>query len=301
VLNPAAGRLLGIALNGTQTAASLGLADLISADPPVRFVTHIAGRSGRWQVVRGTFRESGLAQHLLIISDVRQALREEERLAWQRLIRVIGHEVNNSLTPIKSMAQSLEGALARELMSGKTRDDALAALRVIAERAGSLGRFLKRYGSLARLPPARRRWQALAPLVERVAALEPLRGMKLEVPPGLEANIDEDQLEQALINLAKNAVEAQPDRAGRVTLTVQTHGTDLRIVITDEGSGVTNLDNLFVPFFTTKPKGGGVGLFLARQIAEAHGGTLSLENRTDRNGAAATLDLPGSARGRLSG
>lgn len=298
VLNPAASRLLGVPeqLGAGRDAADLGLDALLSSAVGTQMVTSIGGRSGRWQVVHGTFREGGLVQHLLIISDLHHALREEERAAWQRLIRVIGHEVNNSLAPIRSMAESLQGFLVDLLKPGNERDEALNALRVIAERTTGLGRFLSQYSRLARLPGARPRWQLLSPVLARVVALEPLRRIALDVPADLEALVDADQLEQALINLAKNAVEAQQESGGRVVLQARAEGSDLFIAITDEGPGLANSDNLFVPFFTTKPGGSGVGLVLSRQIAEAHGGSLALENRTDRSGAIARLTFPNAAR-----
>ncbi len=296
--NPAAARLLGLAVGGEggRAASDLGLESLLSDTMRMQIVTTIAGRSGRWQVTHGTFRESGLAQHLLIISDVQPVLREEERAAWQRLIRVMGHEVNNSLAPIKSMAESLHSLLSDVLADGKMRNDTLDALRVVGERAAGLGRFLAQYSRLARVPTAHSRWQPLAPVLARVAALETMQRMKIEVAENLEACIDADQLEQALINLGKNAVEAQEGRDGEARIEARARGADLIIAITDDGVGVANLDNLFVPFFTTKRGGSGVGLVLSRQLVEAHGGTLSLENRGGRPGAVATLVIPGAAR-----
>lgn len=296
--NPAAVQLLGLEprTGPGHTAAEVGLEGFLRDDTRSRIMTSLGGRSGRWQVTQGTFRESGRAQHLLIISDVRQALREEERLAWQRLIRVIGHEVNNSLAPIRSLATTLQESLSAALAPGNDRDEALTGLKVIADRTHGLSRFLAQYSRLARLPPPRRRWLELAPILARVFALEPLRRVQIQAPKDLEVRVDEDQLEQALINLARNAVEAQGEFAGHVLIAALDHDDTLVITITDEGPGVANPDNLFVPFFTTKLGGSGVGLVLSRQIAEAHGGTLSLENRGDTHGAIATLEIPGAVR-----
>jgi two-component system nitrogen regulation sensor histidine kinase NtrY len=297
VHNPAAAQLLRLSRTGVgHIAAEVGLEEFLKDDARSRIVTSLAGRSGRWQITHGTFRESGLAQHLLIISDVRQALREEERLAWQRLIRVIGHEVNNSLTPIRSLAETLQDLLSASLGPGNEREEMLGGLTVIAERTRSLGRFLAQYSRLARLPSPRPRWLELAPLVARVIALEPLHRIEIQIPEDLEVQVDEDQLEQALINLARNAVEAQGDSDGQVIITAHSHHDALVITVTDHGPGLANPDNLFVPFFTTKSGGSGVGLVLSRQVAEAHGGTLSLENRRDTRGAIATLEIPGAAR-----
>src|SRR3569833_1964112 len=298
VHNPAAVQLLGLEsrTSACHTATEVGLEGFLREDTRSRMVTSLANRSGRWQIMYGTFRESGLAQQLLIISDVRQALREEERLAWQRLIRVIGHEVNNSLAPIRSLATALQESLSVALTPGNDRDEALMGLKVIADRTHGLSRFLAQYSRLARLPPPRPRWLELAPVLARVISLETLHQIQIQVPEGLEVLVDEDQLEQALINLARNAVEAQGDSAGQVIIAAYGDDDTLVITIADEGPGVANPDNLFVPFFTTKPGGSGVGLVLSRQIAEAHGGTLSLENRRDTHGAIATLEITGAAR-----
>lgn len=197
VHNPAAAQLLGLESRegAGHTATEVGLEEFFQDDTRSRIVTSLANRSGRWQITHGTFRESGLAQHLLIISDVRQALREEERLAWQRLIRVIGHEVNNSLTPIRSLATTLQESLSAALTPGNDRDEALTGLKVIADRTHGLSRFLAQYSRLARLPSPRPRWLEIAPVLTRVIALEPLH--QIQVPECLEVLVDEDQLEQA--------------------------------------------------------------------------------------------------------
>ena len=298
LFNPAAMRLLEVDARTAsgRSAEDLALEDLLQETAAPRIVSSIAGRSGRWQVTHGTFREAGVAQHLLIIADVRQALREEERAAWQRLIRVIGHEVNNSLTPIRSLAQTLESLLRESLAEDPVRADALDALRVISGRTESLGRFLAQYSRLARLPVARPRWVRVAPLLARITALDAGHPVEWQTESGLEACVDEDQLEQVLINLIKNAIEAQDGEREGVSILAQSRGDALVMEIRDSGPGISSTDNLFVPFFTTKPGGSGVGLALSRQIAEGHGGTLALENRSDAPGAVATLVIPGAAR-----
>lgn len=298
--NPAARELLGAGFNvaSGQLAADLALEEFLEDPRPTRIVSAVAGHSGRWQVTHGTFRESGLTQHLLIIADVRQALREEERLAWQRLIRVIGHEVNNSLTPIRSLAETLRDMLERAVGPGHERGEMFEALGVIADRTEALGRFLAQYSRLARLSAPRPRWVAVAPLLARVAGLDPAHRVELGVDPDLEACVDEDQFEQALINLVKNALESQTADSGSVVVRARSQADVLSIAVIDCGPGIANPDNLFVPFFTTKPGGSGVGLALSRQIVEAHGGTLRLDNRSDARGAVATLEIPGAARRR---
>ncbi len=178
----------------------------------------------------------------------------------------------------------------------RTREEVLEALGVIADRTESLGRFLAQYSRLARLPPPRPRWVAVAPLLARVAGLDRGHGIEVRSESGLEARVDEDQLEQALINLVKNALESQAADGGPIVVNALSFADGLAITVTDSGPGIANPDNLFVPFFTTKPGGSGVGLALSRQIVEAHGGTLRLDNRSDARGAVASIEIPGAAR-----
>ncbi len=292
LVNPAAARLLGgeaRALLG-RPAAELGLMELVSDPRGTRLVESVAGRVGRWQVTHGTFREGGLAQHLLVVTDLRAALREEERAAWQRLLRVMGHEVKNSLAPIRSLAGTVRSMIARELPEGSRRADALEGLQVIEERAGSLDRFLAQYRRLAQLPPAHPVRDEIAPLLRRVAALAPCP-VAVHADERLSAVLDADLVEQALVNLLRNAVEAA-GAAGTVELEAEARGPSLVVRVLDDGPGVSSGENLFVPFFTTKPGGSGIGLVLSRQIAELHGGTLTLADRPDRHGAVATLEIP---------
>jgi two-component system nitrogen regulation sensor histidine kinase NtrY len=301
VYNPVAAQLLNLhEQDKGQIAADLGLPEFPGNQASSRMVTELAGQSGRWQITQGSFREEGVAQHLLIIADVRQALRQEERVAWQRLIRVIGHEVNNSLTPIQSLAVTLQELLGATLVPGGERDSVLDGLKVISDRAHKLNRFLAQYSRLARLPPPNLSWIMLAPVLRRMESLYPLQRIEVEVEEQLQAEVDEAQLEQVLINLARNAVEAQGEAGGRVVLRAYEQQHNLIITLTDEGPGIANPDNLFVPFFTTKPAGSGVGLVLSRQIAEAHGGSLSLENRTEGSGCIAVLRIPRAARRRTA-
>jgi len=293
LVNPAGERLMGrseVALRD-QTAANLGLEPFLDGGDRRTVQHRFPAGAGRWDVRHGTFREAGLPHELLVITDLSRALREEERKAWQRLIRVIGHELNNSLAPIKSMAATLSGLLERDRLPGDWREDMSGGLEVIGKRADSLGRFMTAYSMLARLPSPRLQPVDLERLLRRVAALESRLPVALD-GGSLDVNVDPDQLEQLLINLVKNAVDAAEQTGGEVSARWgESHGV-VRIEVLDTGPGVTNPDNLFVPFFTTKPGGTGVGLVLCRQIAEAHGGTLSLENRAATQGCIATVTLP---------
>jgi signal transduction histidine kinase len=250
------------------------------------------GGAGRWEIRRTKFWQGGIPHELFALSDLSQPLREQERLAWRRLIRVIGHELNNSLAPIKSIAGSLESLLDRDPPPDDWRDDMQRGLAVIASRADALSRFTTAYARLARLPAPTRRVFDFGPLVRRVVALESRLPVAIDGSPELAITADADQLEQLLINLLRNAVDAALETGGGVQVgwTSQYHTLEVRIE--DEGPGVQNTGNLFVPFFTTKAGGSGIGLVLSRQIAEGHGGSLMLENRPDKRGTRATLRLP---------
>lgn len=280
-----ASRLLG------RSAEDLGLGDCLSGSPDRTFERSFPGQSGRWQCRRSTFREAGLPHHLLVLSDLSKALRDEERQAWQRLIRVLGHELNNSLAPIKSTASTLVSVLRRDQPHQGWRDDAQRSLALIAERCESLNRFVAAYSQLARLPAPRLRETPIGPLLRRIARLEPRPVEVIDGEP-LAIAIDADQIEQLVINLLKNAGEAAQETGGDVQVRWHRQGDRLYVDVLDEGPGLANTQNLFVPFFTTKPGGTGIGLVLCRQIAEAHGGTLSLDNRPSGSGCVARLTLP---------
>ncbi len=277
-----------------RNAAELGLDGCLREEAPRILDLSFPGRSGRWELRRSAFRQGGAAHHLVVLSDVSRTLREEERQAWQRLIRVIGHELNNSLAPIRSLAGSLVDLLARAPRPDDWQDDMRRGLAVITARSESLGRFMDGYARLARLPPPSLRSLEVGSLVRRVAGLE--TRLPVTVIPGPEVLIraDGDQLEQLLINLIRNAVDAALEtgggaRVGWAKLAGAPAGA-LEVWVEDEGPGLPSTSNLFVPFFTTKQHGSGIGLVLSRQIAEAHGGTLTLENVEP--GCKARLRLP---------
>jgi two-component system nitrogen regulation sensor histidine kinase NtrY len=260
----------------------------------------VKGKAGRWMVRRSTFRQRGVPHTLLILSNVSAALREQERQAWQRLIRVLGHEINNSLTPIKSIAGTLRSRVqAKEMADGPDFD---RALKIIESRADSLNRFVQAYRQVAQLPQPVLRKASLRPLMERVTALESRVPVQLEPGPEVLLEMDPDQVEQLMINLIRNAAEAAlarsselahalPEVRPEVKVSWRADGEVVEILVTDNGTGLSNLSNLFVPFYTTKAGGSGVGLTLVRQICEAHGGTIDLTNRLDGPGCQAHVRL----------
>jgi len=254
-------------------------------------VSHVfPGGAGRWEVKRRSFREGGRPHELLVISDLSRALREEERQVWQRLVRVIGHELNNSLAPIKSIAGMLRQLIGRDRLPADWREDADAGLTVIHDRAESLSRFIGAYARLARLPEPAPVVVDFPGLLRRVASLHGERVL-VEPGPAIELEADADQLEQVLINLLKNAVEAS-EAPGHVRVRWWRVHDALVVEIEDDGPGLARTDNLWVPFFTTKAGGTGIGLVLSRTVVENHGGTISLENRRDATGCIARIKLP---------
>lgn len=282
-----------------RTAAELGLTHCLAADGPTTLPLTFPGAAGRFGVRRSSFRQAGKPHQLLVLTDLSRALREEERQAWQRLVRVLGHELNNSLAPIKSLAGSVGRIVARDPLPEDWREDSRRALDVIAARADALTRFTEAYAHLAKLPPPRRQPVELDAIIRRVAALETRAPVQLDAGPALTLPADADQLEQLLINLVRNAVEATaeapraeqtPGEPVRITWEQRPGSVEIRIL--DAGPGLANPANLFVPFFTTKPRGSGIGLILCRQIAENHDGSLALENRSDRPGCVARVTLP---------
>ncbi|HTU44591.1 MAG TPA: ATP-binding protein [Bryobacteraceae bacterium] len=273
-------------------ATSLGLGEFLAGESEQIIQRTFPGASGRWGIRRSQFREGGVKHQLLVVTDLTRPLREEELQAWQRIVRVIGHELNNSLTPIKSIAQSLEQLIKNEPRPDDWSEDMSRGLNVIASRSESLSRFMSSYARLAKLPPPKFGPVEMNSLLRRVTSLETRMPVFFEECPALTIQGDADQLEQVLINLIRNAVDAAQETGGRVF--VRHHQTPYTIEITvrDEGPGLSNTANLFVPFFTTKRGGSGIGLVISRQIAEAHNGSLTLRNADRGPGCEAKLILP---------
>lgn len=294
ILNRAGERLLGQPSEAVlgRSADDLRLQEGLAGEVPRTMEVNLPGGQGRWELKRTVIRQEGAPMKLLVLSDLSRALREEERLAWKRIIRVLSHEINNSLAPIKSIAGSLLKLVRGDAAEERLRNDLSRGLGVIVGRAESLGRFMAAYARLARLPAPKPVSTPVGPLIRRSAELE--TRLKVEVAGGPELNVmaDPDQLDQLLINLVRNAADSALECGGRVRVGWKVRdGRSLEVVVEDEGQGVQDTANLFVPFYSTKPGGSGIGLVLCQQIAEGHGGRLTLRNRNPR-GAVAVLSLP---------
>jgi len=274
------------------TAEELGLEVCLDGPETTTMQRTFPGGAGRFGVRRTRVRERGLPLELVVISDLTQALSEQELQAWQRLVRVLGHELNNSLAPIKSIAGSLVSIINRDPLAEDWREDMVRGLSVITSRSESLSRFIGAYARLAKLPRPQLQPLEVGSCVGRAVSFETRLHVEVVRGPELIVQGDPDQLEQVLINLLRNAADASLTTNGGVKVGWGVNGSMLEIWIKDDGPGLSSTANLFVPFFTTKPGGSGIGLVLSRQIAEGHGGALMLENRTDGPGCVARLRLP---------
>jgi nitrogen fixation/metabolism regulation signal transduction histidine kinase len=293
--NRTAERLVGKRPLDGLRAQDVGLAPLLASDTPRTIELgelSLPGGRGTWEVRPSEVRLSGMPHRLIVMTDVQHALRAEERQAWQRLVRVLGHEINNSLGPISSIAETLRTGLSRPTRVAGFDDDLQRGLEVIERRAAALARFMQSYARLVRLPPPKVTRVDVASWVDRTVALETRLKVANGGGPSVTIPGDPDQLDQMLINLMANAVEASTDTGGTVRISWTASDGSVIVTIEDEGHGVADTANLFVPFFTTKPQGSGIGLVLARQIVEAHGGSLVVRNRKTARGAEAVITLP---------
>jgi two-component system, NtrC family, nitrogen regulation sensor histidine kinase NtrY len=280
-------RLLG------QSAESLGLDRPLEGEAPrVEDLSFPGAPAGRWGIRRSTFRQDGRPHTLLVLTDLSRTLREEQLAAWRRLVRVLSHEINNSLAPIQSIAHTLRSLMGKAPPPADLADDVIRGLTVIAGRSEGLSRFMSSYARLAQLPPPKAAQVDVGAWVRRAAALE--TRIPVNVAEGASVTIigDADQLDQLLINLVRNAVDAALETGGGVTIGWAASDGHVEVAVEDDGPGVGATANLFVPFYTTKPNGSGIGLALSRQIAEAHGGTVTLANREEAAGCVATVRLP---------
>ena len=280
-----------------RTTEELGIEYLVNG-PQSEIITHFtAGIEKRWVVRRTHFRQQGVPHRLVMLSEVSEALRAAERSAWQRLVRVLSHEINNSLAPIKSIARTLSRLSEREILEAE-RENFRHGLEVIGARAESLNRFLQGYARLTKLPAISKRTVRLEELLQLIVSLEHRLTISISAGPPVLVRVDPDQIEQVLINICKNAVDAVLARQGMqllpasVVISWSVSGNDLQLLVRDNGIGLLDTSNLFVPFYTTKESGTGIGLPLSRQIVEVHGGAFMIRNREDGPGCEVEIKIP---------
>jgi two-component system nitrogen regulation sensor histidine kinase NtrY len=301
-LTNAAGRLVygNIAarqlLRGGRKLEGLALTEVLEdSAPPLRealrgggdtlFTMDIAGEPEVYHLSRRGFVLNGQPHELLLLKQLTRELAAQEVIVWKKVIRVIAHELNNSLAPIRSLAHS--GTL---LAVRAESAELQRVFATIGDRATHLATFIEGYAKFAKLPKPRPGPVAWPDFLARIAAAQPFR---IEGSlPQREASFDVGQLEQVMINLLKNAAESgSPPEA--VTVSVHTRAQGLLIEVADRGTGLSEqvLRDALLPFFSTKPSGTGLGLTLCREIIEAHGGRLTLANRPG-GGALVSIHLP---------
>jgi PAS domain S-box-containing protein len=293
-INPCGTRLLGkpaADLIG-RTALDLGLDQALQAEADKVIRLDLEHQAERLAVRRGVYREEGRQHQLLILTDVSEPLKQEEMQAWKRLIRVIGHEVHNSMTPIKVMVDGLDMLLRRSPPPEDWQATSAERLGLVSERIDRLSGFIEMYSSLAKVPKPRLVRLDVGTLVRDVAALEDRVSVRVEAGPDSTIQGDRSQLEQVLINLVRNSAEAVEETGGSVWMQWRRNEGKVTIEVVDEGVGIADPVHLFVPSFSTKPQGNGIGLALSRQIVEGHKGTIELTNRLDGPGARASVRLP---------
>jgi PAS domain S-box-containing protein len=297
-LNPAAENLLQLknSLTNRELLQQLAFVQELTSGCHQVVELSLGYQQGRFNVYVEEFREDGKQHKLLFITDIRTLLRSEERKAWQDLVRVISHEINNSLSPIASISQTLQRLLERDAQYADVIGNLREGLGIISERAKGLSQFVDSYKQLAKLPEPQTQPLSIRLLVEKIVALFNHQPITIEAERDFILQLDPVQFEQVLINLIKNAVEstalANPNNPGStITIRWAVSRQFFKLDICDQGSGISNPDNLFVPFYSTKKQGSGIGLVLCRQIIEAHNGRLTLSNQ-NAGGCCASIELP---------
>jgi two-component system nitrogen regulation sensor histidine kinase NtrY len=269
-----AGRsLLGCDFAMILEVAPAPLREAVASGGDCLFSTWIAETEETFSLSQRAFMLQGQRHRLYLLKTLTRELSRQEVATWKKLIRVVSHELNNSLAPIASMADT-----GRELLRRADTSSLVDVFAAIGERAAHLHQFVAGYAAISRLPAPRPDWTDWAELIEDLARQQSFTVAEpLPPDPGW---FDRLQLEQALINVLKNAHEAGGDPA-QVSILVQQTAQEQRIEIRDRGQGMTEvvLAQALLPFYSTKHNGTGLGLALCREIAEAHGGSLRLSNR----------------------
>lgn len=301
--NPAAKKLFKLdKTNANQSLpAQIEFAQAFSAGNHRVVELNLHGQQGRYNVHVEAYRDSGYQRKLLFITDVSTLLRSEERKAWRNLVRVISHEINNSLTPIASISQTLKRIIEKQ-QAEPGAQELIEGLTIISERATGLGEFVKSYRQLSKLPDPKREWLPLRPFFERIKHLFEKMEIRLDCHAELLVCMDPVQMEQVFINILKNAIESidQAGVVGLISIKCEFLDSVVRMTISDNGAGISNPDNLFVPFYSTKKHGSGIGLVLCRQIVETHKGHFSIVNRQECVGCQVVLELPAKKDDRSS-
>ena len=296
LLNPAARTLLNTENNDATSSLQGQLSFLQTFTSGEHQVVELSfgHQQGRFNIHVEEFREAGKQHKLLFITDVRRLLRREENKAWQSLVRVISHEINNSLSPIASLSQTLMRLIQKQPEHIAGREDLLAGLNIISERATGLGQFIDSYKQLAKLPEPQKQPTSIFSMINKVCALLKETTIEIETADDVIIDIDPLQMEQVMINLLKNAVEAMAhtNPRGRIYIAWTVKEAMFQLTLCDEGCGISNLDNMFVPFYSTKKHGTGIGLVLCRQIIEAHDGRITITNQTNAPGCCVRIELP---------
>ena len=294
LMNPAAEKLFKCRFDEMQGSPikQLGLQNILCKDYNKVAEFEIKQHKKKVLIRTDAYFEKGIKHTLIFITDIQNLLREEERQAWQKLLRVLSHEINNSIAPIASIGETLEKMVEKQYSGTELDNDLKEGLGVITERAQSLNIFIQRYQKLAKLPLPTKTLFNIEPLVQSVTLLFPDANIELD-SKALVVYADKDQLQQVLVNLLKNACESMYDNPKeKINVYWRKDNQYFEIEILDHGTGIKNMDNLFVPFYTTKPQGTGIGLSLSRQILVNHGGDLILKNRPEHAGVQATLLIP---------
>jgi PAS domain S-box-containing protein len=311
LLNPAAEKLLATTQKEAlgKPLAGYNATELLSIKEQQLIELSFAPQQGNYQVIHDHYREQGQQHDLYFITNVHGLLREHERQAWQNLIRVLSHEINNSLSPIASIASTLKIQATKQNLDSMYADN----LSIISKRASSLKNFIGSYRQISFLPEPQKVSTNLAHIMNQLQPLFPHRKLEFNHSFNRELFIDIVQIEQVMINLIKNADEAMKiveinnyqkpsssftgdsinkNNSSVITIDIYVKQHNVVIKITDQGTGIRNSENLFTPFYSTKKQGSGIGLLFSRQIIEAHGGSISMLNRDNVQGCVVKVNLP---------
>lgn len=298
LLNPAAEQLLSASQQDAigSPLARYNASELLTIKEEQLVHLSFAPQQGNYQVIRDHYREQGQQHDLYFITNVHGLLRAHERQAWQNLIRVLSHEINNSLSPIASLASTLKTQAIKQQLAPMYSDN----LTIISQRSNRLKSFIDSYRQLSSLPEPTTSNVDLSEVINAIPPLFPKRNIVINSGTNVQIFADIAQIEQVLINLVKNAdeaisaveAEAHCSQEKSITVSVSAQNQQAVISIVDQGTGIKNSDNLFTPFYSTKKQGSGIGLVLSRQIIEAHGGFLIVKNREKELGCAVEIRLP---------